>query len=186
MIRSTRNRVVLAVFLLFAGVGLFLISRPLQLKAMLWHLWNGDTARIIGYDVPVPSGWIADQRSKDAVGLVKIGDGRSEETLFPTILILKGIPPPDMNVLVSFREQYFELHNVQVFERRTVEVANESIDCVTSNEFVATGRENGFVYPDTMLSIKCESATGLSISFEGDKKYADELFSIVSQMRKLP
>lgn len=156
----------------------------LKIQTSLWHLWNGDTVPFHGYDIPIPTNWVAETDDRHVL-MLEVTRSYWRGQLHRTIVISQRVPLPTdawvQGEQLKFHEKYLKSINAQIFDRRTVDIDGEQADCETTNELVSQLP----VRSDSIITIDCKSATaGISIDSIGDKQNVDEFFSFVSQIRK--
>lgn len=179
----TRNLVSSPSVLIFLAALLIYPAIDLKIRTGIWHLWNGDTVRFEGYDIPVQTNWVAETDDRQ-VAMLDVTRSYWRGQLHPTIVISRRVPLPKdawtQKALLEFQEKYLKSINAQVFDRRTVDIDGEQVDCEATNDLLGKPP-----VPSAMnIRVECNSANGLSIMSYGDKQDLDTFFSIVSQIRK--
>jgi hypothetical protein len=175
-----RNRVGSPSLLIFAAALLIYPAAAQKIKPAIWHLWNGDTIRFRAYEIPVLTNWVAETDDRGAA-ILNLSRSYWRGQLHPTIVIFQGIPV-SMDAWVQgqklkFHDEYLKSINAQVFYRRTVDIDGEQADCEATNDMVSQLP----VSSDSIITIRCESASGLEIMSTGEKQDSESFFSIVSQ-----
>jgi hypothetical protein len=102
--------------------------------------------------------------------------------LHPSIVFFKtfALKGDAKDMVSSFHEEYLTSINAQVFDRRTVDLDGEQIECEASNQLVSQNP----VPNDAIITISCRSTNGLEIISSGDQQNIENFYSVVSQIRK--
>jgi hypothetical protein len=183
--QSRRNRIGYSQLLIFIAVLLIYPAVEQKIKLGLWHLWNGNTVRLHGYEIPVPTNWIADHTGAGDVILFAAGTILGQDQVSSMIFISQGPASEDMDMASSIYERSLESWGAQIFERRTVEFDGGKADCIVSNEFMSIASRHGPpISFNGVMSVRCVTTARISLDFNGDKENMDTFFSIVLQMRK--
>jgi len=177
-----RNRINSPAFLIFVAMLLIYPATERKVQTGIWHLWNGDTIRFQEYDINVPTNWVAVTDDPKHIGLVDVKRSYWRDQLHPTIVFFKTFPLQGevKDMTSKFHDEYLKSINAQVFDHRTVDLDGEQIDCEASNVLVSQLP----VPNESIITITCESTTGLNIISSGNRQNLDTFFSVVSQIRK--
>ena len=178
--------------LLFAAivVGIVLLGAysayrsRLRIEAKIWHWSHGNAVIVAEHEVPVPDGWLvkdSDAREGSAL-LIDTRVKRSSDPLANVnfILIVSG---PHFQVNLDFwksqSEQSLKRKGISDVREEMLQTKDELVSCVGWHELNPVTSVRG-----AATSMQCMSAGGLFLTLTGNEGGLQEIFSIISQIRR--
>lgn len=131
-----------------------------RLLVTIWHLLNRSSVNLDGHRIPVPQGWVANDRGGVAILIESLKPTRADGVR-SQMIISSGPPREDASWIVARTEEFLRSKGVENSERFTREKTNGKFECLKWNGFE--------MLPAHTISIDCYSTNGLSITFMGDE-----------------
>ena len=166
-------------------VGAYPVYRSrLRIEAKIWHWSHGHSVIVAEHEVPVPEGWLVeDSYARDGSALlVDTLVKRTSDPLANVNFILIAAGPyvqVNLDLWKSQSEQSLKRKGINDVREEMLQTKDELVSCVGWHE----------LNPETSVrsiatSMQCMSAGGLFLTFTGNEGGLQEIFGIISQVRR--
>lgn len=161
----------------------FVYTNRFQIEARIWHLRYGNWVHISDYDVPVPAGWMV-RGGTDGGPIILLDTQQSKDrrTLDLNTIVISFDRHFSVSVETwrSIRESGLMEQGKLAVEEKRLQSDVQTAVCLTGHEF----RDVMHIAGVNMVTAECMSSTGLGLILTGDNTGLEELYGIISGIRK--
>lgn len=186
------GRVLVLVALLAVLVSVVYANRY-SLEATIWHWRHGHTTTLGDYEIPVPDHWLVSTVDSTAFTLLNTSpaprprDGKLHITTIIDVdeyLTRSRKRANWTDLWLSLQRQLLSRQKAQSVEEKTLNIADESVTCISGKELGAMLRNRPDLPQMDIVSLNCVSERGLNIRFVGEPPDVQAFYTFVSQIRR--